>query len=250
MKNIAIIPARSGSKGLPNKNIRELNGKPLLSYSIRAAKDSKIFDCVHVSTDSREYAEVACNYGADVPFLRSGETSTDQADSWRVVREVLRKYGEMGKTFDMVTLLQPTSPLRTAQDIRKAYDFFKEKTAEAVVSVCEMEHSPLWSNVLPPDLSMDGFINAEVNRPRQKLAAYYRLNGAIYMVQTSFLRKDSNIYRKGCYAFVMDRDHSVDIDDLIDFKLAEILIGGGTDLGFRKLILELDWAHLAERRCA
>lgn len=226
MKKIAIIPARSGSKGLPDKNIRELNGKPLLAYSIDAAIDSGIYDCVHVSTDSYFYAEIARDYGAEVPFLRSYETSSDQADSWSVVKEVLQKYEEKGQCFDLITLLQPTSPLRDAKDILGAYSTFIDKNADAVVSVCEMEHSPLWSNTLPDDLSMDGFVRTGRNTQRQKLQQYYRLNGSIYMVKKTFLMEDSNIYRKGCYAFVMDRNHSVDIDNLMDFEMAEFIIKG------------------------
>lgn len=230
MKKIAIIPARSGSKGLPDKNIKELNGKPLLSYSIQAATDSGIYDCVHVSTDSNHYAEIARYYGADVPFLRSSETSSDQADSWSAVKEVLQKYEAKGQYFDLITLLQPTSPLRDTKDILGAYRMFNDKNADAVVSVCEMEHSPLWSNTLPDSLSMDCFVRTGENVQRQKLQRYYRLNGSIYMVKKAFLMEDSNIYRKGCYAFIMDRNHSIDIDNLTDFKLAEFLIRCGLSL--------------------
>lgn len=225
MKKIAIIPARSGSKGLPNKNIRKLKDEPLLAYSVQAALDSGIYDCVHVSTDSQKYADIAKKYGADVPFLRSEETSSDYADSWSVVKEVLQMYESMDSHFDFVTLLQPTSPLRDAEDIIGAFELFNDKNADAVVSVCEMEHSPIWSNILPEDLSMDGFIGLDGNAQRQKLNTYYRINGAIYMVKNSFLHEDSNLYRKGCYAFIMDRNHSIDIDNLLDFKLAEFLIG-------------------------
>jgi len=249
MKKIAIIPARSGSKGLPDKNIRELKDKPLLAYSVQAALDSGIYDCVHVSTDSEKYAAIARKYGADVPFLRSEETSSDCADSWSVVKEVLRKYETMGSCFDLITLLQPTSPLRSADDIKKAFKLFNDKDAEAVVNVCEMEHSPLWSNTLSEDLSMDGFIRASGNVQRQKLNTYYRINGAIYMVKNSFLMEDSNIYRKGCYAFIMDKNHSIDIDSLLDFKMAEFLIGGGYWLTLLYLVYPC-YMHAFERRCA
>ena len=110
MRSIAIIPARSGSKGLPDKNIKPLNGKPLLAYSIEAALASGLFDTVHVSTDSERYAGIARRYGADEPFLRSAETSSDTASSEDAIREVLRRYEEMGQRFDAFMLLQPTSP--------------------------------------------------------------------------------------------------------------------------------------------
>ena len=117
--NLAIIPARSGSKGVIDKNIRELNGKPLMEYSIEVAMKSKCFDEVMVSTDSEKYADIARRCGAKVPFLRSTENSSEWATSWGVVREVLNRYREQGILFEMVTLLQPTSPLRTANDIIK-----------------------------------------------------------------------------------------------------------------------------------
>lgn len=224
MKNIAVIPARSGSKGLRDKNIKLMNGRPLLAYSIEAALQSGIFDCVHVSTDSDSYAEIGRKYGADIPFLRSDEMATDSANSWDVVLEVIQKYKDLGKTYDMVTLLQPTSPLRDKEEIISAYMEYKEKKAQAIVSVCEMEHSPLWSNVLPNDLSMEGFVKHQANRQRQKLDKYYRINGAIYMVSVPFLEEGINIYRQGCYAYVMGSRKSIDIDTQLDFDIAEYLI--------------------------
>ena len=104
MKNIAIITARSGSKGLPDKNIRPLNGIPLLAYNIKAALESGMFDTVMVSTDSEKYAEIARSYGAEVPFLRSAETSSDTASSMSAVREVIARYKEMGKEFDRLLI--------------------------------------------------------------------------------------------------------------------------------------------------
>ena len=134
MKNIAIIPARAGSKGLPDKNIKLLNGKPLLQYSVEAALGSGCFDKVMVSTDSEKYAEIAREAGAEVPFLRSAYTSTDKASSWDMVEEVLDGYERLGWTFDTFCLLQPTSPMRTAEDIARAYGILREKNAFAVVS--------------------------------------------------------------------------------------------------------------------
>lgn len=121
MKNIAIITARSGSKGLPNKNIRLLNGKPLMAYTIEAAIKSNMFDEVFVSTDSEEYADIAKEYGASVPFLRSQENAGDSSSSWDVVKETIENYKELGKVYDTVALLQPTSPLRRAEDIVAGY---------------------------------------------------------------------------------------------------------------------------------
>lgn len=221
MKNIAVIPARSGSKGLKDKNIKKLNGKPLLAYSIEAALGAGIYDCIHVSTDSEEYAEIARNYGAEVPFLRSRELSSDLATTWDAMKFVLYEYEKLGKSFDILTVLQPTSPLRTGKDIQNAYKLFLDKHADAVVGVCEMGHSPLWSNTLPEDGCLKGFINMEANKPRQKLSAYYRVNGAIYMVDVKFLIENGNLYGEHGYASIMSKEHSVDIDDELDFAIAD-----------------------------
>lgn len=225
MKKIAIITARSGSKGLKDKNIKELKGMPLLAYTVKAAKESGIFDVIHVSTDSEVYADIARKYGAEVPFLRSGQNASDTAGSWDVVREVLEKYEEVGKTFELAVLLQPTSPLRDAKCIQEAYRLLEEKKADAVVSVVEEEHSPLLSNVLPDDLSMKGFIRAEANCPRQQMPVYYRLNGALYMVKTSMLTENFDLYKEGCFAYIMPKEKSIDIDTIWDFKMAELLMG-------------------------
>lgn len=224
MKNLAVILARSGSKGLRDKNIKLLDGKPLLVYSIEAACDSKIFDCVHVSTDSPQYANLAEKYGADVPFLRSEELASDYANSWDAIEEVLEKYAAIGHFFDMVTLLQPTSPLRAAQDIISAYSMFQFPEVKAIVSVCEMDHSPLWSNILPADYSMENFQRLDSFEARQKMDIYYRINGAIYMIDRKFLQENHKIYRKGCYAYVMSKERSIDIDTQLDFDIAEFLL--------------------------
>lgn len=126
-RNLAIIPARSGSKGLPDKNIRLLNGRPLIAYTIDAALQSEQFDEVMVSTDSKEYREIARQYGANVPFLRSKENSSDRAESWDMVREVIDCYSGLGQMFESFCLLQPTSPLRTVSNIIEAYELFRKK---------------------------------------------------------------------------------------------------------------------------
>ena len=223
MRNIAIIPARSGSKGVKDKNIKELCGKPLMAYSIEAAIKSELFECVHVSTDSAEYAEIAKQYGADVPFLRDEEYATDTASTWDAVKNVLNKYLELGKEFDMVTVLQPTSPLRTSEDICNAYKLFCDREALSVVSVCEVEHSPLLCNTLKSDLSLDQFIDMKTVARRQDMNTYYRINGGIYMLHIDVLKNIEELYGRRSYAYVMDKRDSVDIDDELDFKLAECI---------------------------
>ena len=224
MNNLAIIPARSGSKGLKDKNIKELNGLPLLAYSIQAALKSGKFSHVMVSTDSPLYAKIAIEHGAEVPFLRDEVSASDSASSWDVVREVLGKYRELGVEFETVTLLQPTSPLRTAEDIAKAFDLYQEKGATSVVSVCEMEHSPLWSNTLPESLCMDRFLDRVNDCQRQQLKTYYRLNGSIYIMDVEHFLSVNDIYNSGCYAYIMPTERSVDIDTALDFLIAETVM--------------------------
>lgn len=225
MKNIAIITARSGSKGLKDKNIRILNGKPLIAYTIEAAIKSGMFDEIMVSTDSKEYASVAIKYGAKVPFLRTKKNSDDNASSWDVVKEVVKKYKDMGKEFNTVCMLQPTSPLRIAEDIVNGYKLFNEKKADTVIAVCETQHSPLWSNTLDESNCMKGFISDDIlNCPRQKLQQYYRINGALYIRKISTLYKEGNMYDCNCYAYVMPRERSVDIDTMLDFRIAQAMM--------------------------
>lgn len=225
MKNLAIIPARSGSKGLSDKNIKPLGGKPLLAYSIDAAKDSGLYEEILVSTDSEKYAELARGWGASVPFLRNFETSNDTASLWDVAREVIRKYKEVGKEFDTVTLLQPTSPLRLAKDIAVGFTKMAQTDARVVISVCEVDHCPLLTNVLPPDASLADFINPDaVKVQRQSLPTYYRINGALYIIKTEHLLDGGSIYDDKSFAIIMPKDRSVDIDDAFDFKFAEVLL--------------------------
>ena len=224
MKNIAIIPARSGSKGVKDKNIRDFCGKPLMAYSIEAALQSGKFEEVMVSTDSEKYAAIAKQYGANVPFLRSDATASDTASSWDMVDEVLKNYKLLGREFDTFCLLQPTSPLRTAEDIVRAYSLYEEKADFAVVSVCEAEHSPLWCGHLPETQEFIDFVDEKNLKQRQAGQKFYRLSGAIYIVNIEKFKTERNLYRKGSFAYIMSQKKSVDIDTEIDFKIAELMI--------------------------
>ena len=222
--NLAIVPSRSGSKGVKDKNIRLLSQKPLMAYTIEAEVKSQIFECIHVSTDSTKYAEIAQKYGAEVPFLRNEELASDTASTWDMVRFVLAEYKQRGKIFDCVTVLQPTSPLRTLYDIQNAYKLFCQKQAKAVISVCETEHSPLWCNTLSEDGNMNHFLPENATAPRQALNKYYRLNGAIYMVDVNILQEHGELYGEKTFAYIMEQKHSIDIDEELDFIIAEALL--------------------------
>lgn len=221
-KTLAIIPARSGSKGLKDKNIKMMNGKPMIAYTIEAAQNSKIFEDIIISTDSEKYAEIAKKYGGSVPYLRDKKLANDNAKSSDVILDILNR---VEKKYDSFIMLQPTSPLRTEKNIIEAYKMYLEKKANSVVSVCEMEHSPLWANILNEERRMDSFLKGiDVNKNRQELETYYRINGALYIANVEYFKKYQNFYYKDSYAYVMKKENSIDIDDELDFKIAEYLI--------------------------
>lgn len=228
MKRIAIIPARSGSKGLKDKNIKELNGKPLIAYSIEAALHSEMFDKIFVSTDSQKYADIAIQYGADASFLRSEVNSGDSVGSWDVIREVIEHLEKLGEKYDEIMLLQATSPLRISEDIINAIELLHKKDAAAVVSLTECDHSPIWCNTLPEDNCMDQFDREEYkDLPRQMLPIYYRYNGAIYLVTAEELKNKEHMLEKNCYAYIMPQNRSIDIDTELDFMIAETIMKAG-----------------------
>lgn len=226
MKRIAIITARSGSKGLKDKNIMDLRGRPLIDYTIRAALDSGCFDEVMVSTDSQLYADISIKCGASVPFLRSAETSGDTAGSWDVVREVLRNYEAMGQVFDQAALLQPTSPLRTAEDITGAFRRMEEVGAENMISVVEVEHPIQWCVKASEDLSLSELAASPYwEMRRQDLPKHYRVNGAIYIVNAKKMMDPNYAYMSDkCYGYIMEQEKSVDIDTITDFCAVEAIL--------------------------
>ncbi|MEA1988824.1 MAG: acylneuraminate cytidylyltransferase family protein [Pseudomonadota bacterium] len=219
---LAVIPARGGSKRLPRKNVLDFAGKPLIAWTIEAAKHSKYIDHFAVSTDDQEISDVSKKYGAEV-LTRPAQLATDTAST---VDVVLHAIAAQSQSYDYVILLQPTSPLRTAQHIDEAIELLFEKNANAVISVCETDHSPLWANILPDDGNMDNFIREEVKGKRsQDLPTYYRLNGAIYIAKVELVEKQKTLFLDDkCFSYVMDQDASIDIDEKLDFTLAELML--------------------------
>jgi len=227
---LGIIPARGGSKRIPRKNLIKLAHKPLIAYTIEAGLHSPYIDTLVVSTDDREIADVAITHNAQVPFLRPIELARDESCTFEAIRHSIEYYRDIEKReFDFVVLLQPTSPLRDSSDINEALEFLIYKRADAVISVCEVEHSPLWTNTLPVDLSMAGFLRADVkNLHSQDLRRYYRLNGAIYICNTRRLLAEKSFFiMDNVYAYIMPKEKSVDVDTMLDLKLCEILLKEG-----------------------
>ncbi len=218
---LAIIPARGGSKRLPRKNILDLAGKPLIAWSIEAGRQSRYIDKVIVTSDDDEILTIAERYRSDT-IKRPDELASDSATSFDAIRHTI----ENVEFYDYIVLLQPTSPLRTAQHIDEAIELLMSKSADAIISVTEMDHSPLWSNTLPEDGSMAHFIKDEVkNRRSQDLEPHYRLNGAIYICDTNRLLEEKSFFTDdNIFAYKMDRESSVDIDEKIDFFIASILL--------------------------
>jgi len=226
MKNkiLAIIPARSGSKGIKDKNIKSLNGKPLIAYTIEVALRSEVFEDIIVSTDSENYKKISEKYGAWVPFLRDKNLAKDESSANDVIEDVLLKLKNMDKEYDSVMILQPTSPLRDENDIRNSIKLFYDKNANSVVSMCECEHSPLLTQKLDNNIKLDGFLSDLKKFRRQDFERFYRLNGSIYLIKIDYFMKYKDYYKQDCYAFIMHKKKSIDIDDMYDFKIAEFLI--------------------------
>jgi len=223
-KILAIIPARGGSKRLPNKNILPMGSKPLIAWSIEAANRSKYIDDVIVSTDSQDIYDVAQKYGAHTPFIRPSELAQDDTRSIDVVIHALEFFKD--SEYDYVILLQPTSPLRETSDIDGAIEYCFEKEADSIIGVCEVVHSPLWSNTLDDTLSMNNFLDDKYNNSRsQDLPTYYRINGAFYMSKTdSVLKNETFFVKDNIYAYIMSQENSADIDTKLDFMVSQALI--------------------------
>jgi CMP-N,N'-diacetyllegionaminic acid synthase len=223
---LGLILARGGSKRLPQKNLLPLAGKPLLAWTVEAAVTTKHLDKIVISTDSEEIAAIGRQYGAESPFLRPVELAGDTTASVDAILHALRTLAENGEQFDYVVILQPTSPLRNADDIDAAIDLLLEKNADAVISVCETDHPPEWSNTLPADMSMTHFFRPGIRETRsQDLPKSYRLNGAVYVYNCRrLLDSGSLIMDDNCYACLMPRERSVDIDTEIDFEIAGLFL--------------------------
>ena len=223
-KVLAIIPARKGSKRLPNKNKLDLNGKPLISWTIESAMKSTYIDDIAISTNDEDIVEIAKLYGIDVPFLRPEELSSDKASTMDVIFHTINFYKSIGRCYDIIILLQPTSPLRTSVDIDNSFKLLSEDV-KAIVSVCELDHSPLWSNVLPTNNSLEHFLKEDVQGLRsQDLPQYFRLNGAIYLSRINYLKTNKNFFGNQSKAYIMSTNNSIDIDTKLDFELCKLIM--------------------------
>jgi len=227
---LGIIPARGGSKGIKRKNIKVFAGKPLIAWTINEAISSGIFDELIVSTDDEEIKQIAEKFGADVPFMRPKELSTDRASSRDVILHAMEHCEKKDRKYELVVCLQPTSPLRTKEDILAAIDTMKRRKASAVISVCHAYKNPLWMNTLPANGRMDSFIRKYITKKnRQKLPLYYQVNGAVYVWKWDYYKKNKSTYSAKTFAYVMPKKRSIDIDDEFDWIIGEELLKRKSD---------------------
>lgn len=220
-KAIAIITARGGSKRIPKKNIKEFCGKPIIAYSIRAALDSGIFDEVMVSTDSEEIAEIARAYGAKVPFMRSAKTSDDFATTADVLMEVLERYQEIGRTFDVMSCIYPTAPFVTPQKLQSAYDTLIKEHAVMAMPVVAFSYPPQRSYILQGNM-LEMKWKENYNKRSQDLEKMYHDAGQFYMYQVEAFIRLKGQMTESIVPVIVDEMDVQDIDNESDWKLAEL----------------------------
>lgn len=223
---VGLVTARGGSKGIPRKNLRLLAGRPLIAWTIEAAKHSRSLRRVIVSTDDAEIAEVGCQWGAEVPFTRPAELAGDTSPHVGVVLHALDWLAEHeGREPDWVMLLQPTSPLRTAEDIDAAIDLAERNETDAVVGVTEPRHHPFLMHRMDEDGRLSKFMPSDLAyAARQSLPPVFATNGAIYLIRSKCLRSTGTLTPEGCHGLVMPATRSLDIDSAEDLALAELVM--------------------------
>lgn len=226
-KILAFIPARSGSKRLPNKNIKSFAGKPLIAWTIEAALLANLNMDVVVSTDSSDIANIAETYGAEVPFLRPAELASDTAPTFSALAFTVTELAKLGREYEYLVFLQPTSPLRQACHITEAFAMLQSAGVKSVVSVSEIPQPTEWTMILPSSGSMAEFIKTQLpflSNRSQDLPKRYCLNGALACAtMVDVMAHESFYFEPGIYAFVMEKKFAIDIDNLTDFEYAEFL---------------------------
>lgn len=231
-KILAVIPARGGSKGVKRKNIRELNGRPLIAWTIEQAKKSKYIDRVVVSTEDEEIAKISKEYGAEVPFLRPEELAKDHTSGIDPVIHCIEWLEKNQKYHaDYVVLLQCTSPKRKAEQIDEAIEkmLSQQGRADSIISVCRAEHSPYWMQKVNDSGLLEDFIRHDrvSYARRQDLPEVFRLNGAIYIAKTKSLLENRDFQTNRTLPYIMDEFSSLDIDNELDFRIAELIMNEG-----------------------
>jgi len=221
MRNIAIITARGGSKRIPQKNIKEFCGRPIIEYSIKAALDAGIYDEVMVSTDNEEIADVARAAGAKVPFLRSEKTSGDFATTADVILEVIETYEKLGEIFDYASCIYPTAPFVTAEKLREGMDILKKKRGDMIMPVVRFSFPPQRSMVFDGDFIKPRWPENQ-NLRSQDLAPFYHDCGQFYCYDIKKFMRLRGQFVNGIIPIIMPETEVQDIDNMDDWEIAEL----------------------------
>lgn len=226
MKILCTICARGGSKGVKNKNIRELKGKPLIAYTIETAMKWGKFNDIVISTDSEVIKDIALEYGGLVPFMRPDYLATDNAGKVAVIKHAVKYMEDIGKFYDVVIDLDVTSPMRNTEDIDNAYRKLIESNLDIVYSVCEARKNPYFNMVELNEKEVPILckIPNENVLSRQTAPRVYELNASIYVYKKDFLLSTNTIHSNNAGIYVMPQDRSVDIDTEVDFKFVEFMM--------------------------
>jgi len=215
---LGVIPARGGSKGLPGKNKKLLSGKPLISWTIEEAKQSKYIDRLIISSDNDEIIKIAQDLNCEAPFKRPAKLACDNTAGIDVALHAI----EQCPGFDIIVYLQPTSPLRLCKDIDRCIEIMIEKSAKSTVSVCKVDKSPHLMYQIDKENQMIPILPIRSKTTnRQEFPTYYSVNGAVYVSQIEWLLKYKTLITKETVSYIMPRIRSIDIDDELDFLFAE-----------------------------
>lgn len=222
---VCVIPARSGSKGLPGKNIKMLLGKPLIAHTIGQARRSGFIDRVIVSTDSALIAKISKRYGAEVPFIRPKRLASDRASTIDVLLHAVDWIETVDRyEFDLLVLLHASAPLRSVNDIDNCIKLLGERKVSNVFSVCEARRNPYFNMVEVVNGTTVRLVKKRNFTARQEAPSVFDVNASIYVWRKDALKKEKAVIIKGSRVYVMPMERSVDIDDELDFKIAEMLM--------------------------
>jgi CMP-N,N'-diacetyllegionaminic acid synthase len=224
-KVVCIIPARGGSKGVPRKNIKPLAGKPLIAYTIEQSRQSKYIDRTIVSTEDREIADISQQCGAEVPFMRPDDLAGDHVATMDVLLHTINWLEEKDKyNFDILVLLHTTTPLREVKDIDSCVKMLVETKADNVISVTEAHRNPYFNMVEVDGQGKVRLVKEGAFTTRQSAPEVYDLNASIYVWWKDILKKEKKVFLAGSKIYVMPKERSIDIDDAVDFRIAEYLV--------------------------
>ena len=230
MKYIVLICARGGSKGLPGKNVKPLNEIPLIGWSINIAKQIDRISRIIVSTDSEEIAKVALEYGAEVPFMRPKELAQDDSPEWIVWKHAIKHVESYGnEDIDAIIVLPVTAPLRSVKDVNSCIDLFEESEVDSVITVSEASRSPYFNMIVNNDSGYASLVISPENQitRRQDAPEVFDMTTVAYVVNTNVVKQSNSIFEGKVKSIIIPQERSIDIDTLLDFKIAECLVLNG-----------------------